>query len=440
MNKQTQDMISMFDAFMADDNADAMYVTGAAGTGKTTDLKHIIQHCIDEKIEYVVTAYTHKAVGILRSKMPKKAELATLHSFLRKRPSINTNATKLAHVDTNVQTAEPERVKVVFIDEFSMVGEKDYESITEMQCDEETGKLLTKVVYLGDLNQLPPVKDMQTIKPRGPYHTHLTKVYRQADSNPLLDTLTYLSLVIGGQAPARPLAEHETFKRGADILAEYKRADDAILLAYTNKRVQYMNAEIMGRDKPIHLDEIFSSTTREKFVFDGENEKPQMIMSIMGDLVELGSKFKTLETLKTLPVDFYDVEDEDGMSRTIACVFGHQNFIDVKQKLAQEATTVNQLIEAKYKMKAAHWARENYQDPLAKRRAKAWREMLSFNSNVQCVDFNHAMTVHKSQGSTFDTVCLDIQDLGLCADKDYKLYLKLLYVALSRSSNKVYTT
>ena len=56
-----------------------------------------------------------------------------------------------------------------------------------------------------------------------------------------------------------------------------------------------------------------------------------------------------------------------------------------------------------------------------------------------CIDFPYATTVHKSQGSTYETVLLDIKDLGICANSNYNLYLKLLYVALSRASERVFT-
>ncbi|MGL5567505.1 MAG: ATP-binding domain-containing protein [Plesiomonas sp.] len=49
------------------------------------------------------------------------------------------------------------------------------------------------------------------------------------------------------------------------------------------------------------------------------------------------------------------------------------------------------------------------------------------------------MTVHKSQGSTYDTVYVDTEDLYRCAAINIKQYLKLMYVALSRASNKVIT-
>ena len=436
MNEQTLNMLNVFKAFMKDSKEDSMYVTGAAGTGKTTDLVHLVDYCADNNIRAVVCAYTHKAVGVLREKMPARADLRTLHAFLGKCPTVNIHATKVDHIDGNSKGSSRDVIDVLFIDEFSMVGERDYVDIGDLQTD-DNGNLATKVVFLGDLNQLPPVKDMQTIVPGGPYYVNLTKVYRQADDNPLLDTLTTLVSYIQG-APAAPLVEHKTFKRGVDLVKTFKEHDDCILLAYTNKTVQRLNAEIAGYDKPRRGDVLYSPTTKQTMVFHDVVDKPDSILDIRYDIIERGSTFKTLEKLEQLDdVEFYNVDTDEDV--VVACVFGHQNYIDIRKSLADEATRLNRIIEKTYKMSAVLWCRDNYNSKQAKERNMAWGNFLSFNSSVLCIDFSFAMTVHKSQGSTFKTVLIDTEDLGICADKNYKMYLKLLYVALSRASERVYT-
>lgn len=434
-------MVETFKQFLKDPTSPNMFITGAAGTGKTTDTRHVIEYCIDNNIEHVVTAFTHKAVGILAKKMPEKANLATLHSFLKKRPGVNQNATHREHMDTNVQVGLPDRMAVLFIDEFSMVGEKDYQDIVNLQYDEETGKCIMKVVYIGDLNQLPPVKDLQTITPGGEWWVNLTKVHRQADTNPLLDTLCKLVSFIQGAAP-EPLEEHITFKRNQDIVGLYKKSDDAILLAYTNERVEQLNALIAGKKRPEIGDELLSPTTKRSYRLNRflKSSEVSHIISLNGDIVELESKYKTLETIKKLQnVEFVELEDEEGLMSHRAMVFGHHGFLQVSNRLKEAAADANRRIKQRGGEEPRRWASENRDDPLAKSRAKSWSHFLAFNSNVICLDFPYAMTVHKSQGSTFRNVFIDTKDLSKCADKDYTLYLKLMYVAVSRASDMVYT-
>ncbi len=444
--------LETFVKFMEHETAHEMYITGKAGTGKTTSLGELAEYCLDNQIEHNISAYTHNAVKVLASKMPEKACLSTLHSYLTKRPTINTYATKVKHVDSNTLTGESREIGVLFVDEFSMVGGDDYKDIRAAQYDIE-GNLKMKVLYIGDMNQLPPVGDTQDIEPCGDFVVWLTKVYRQEGDNQLLDTLLDLDSYISGATP-KPLVEHDTLLLKRDIIKEYNdRRNTAVILAYTNKRVQGLNAEIEGKQRPDIGDAVFSPTIRKTGHLVRINEKPKCIMPIMGELITTETKFNPLKTLRILEgVDFFDVEEETEKSKTViprACVFGHKNYRNMQLSLKTKATNIQLLVSKQLnsdmveqlgvKQATRQWLFNNPTHELTKARAKAWREFLTFDKCVICLDFVHAMTVHKSQGSTYDTVILDIKDVGICANKNYNMYLRLLYVAVSRASNLVIT-
>lgn len=439
-------VLSTFEKFMLDHEAEAMYITGVAGTGKTTSLREVLEYCIANKLVAVTTAYTHKAVNVLADKLPQEAVICTLHSYLKKRPSINDKALKREHVDINTQLGLPEHIDVLLVDEFSMIGEKDYMSIVDLLWD-ENGKVKTKVVFIGDPNQLPPVKDMQTIVPGGDYWVKLTKIHRQADDSPLVDTLIKLNSYIDGAIP-EALEEHEAFERGFDLPSLYeqyateKPLASKIILAYTNAQVQALNAQIQGRAEPHPNDKLFSPTLKKYYTMCSKTNYAieGFIETIRGDMLEAESKYKTLEVLERMGgIDFYTLEDEEGNFTSRAVVFGHGNYQERRQELGDAAVKANKAIEKKFKVDSKEWSKENWPHELAKARAKAWREYMAFKDCVICLDFPYAMTVHKSQGSTYDYIFLDIEDLGRCADKDYTMYLRLLYVALSRASLKVFT-
>lgn len=435
-------MLEQFKAFITDEEAPVMYITGVAGTGKTTQLRELVEYCISNQHVAVVAAYTHKAVGVLAKKLPSPGtytNICTLHSYLKKRPTVNTQATKIAHVDSNSQHGIPARAQFLFIDEFSMVGKEDRKSIDEVQYDEE-GKLVTKVIYIGDPNQLPPVKDAIAVKPEGKHWVKLTKVHRQAEGNELLDTLSELNNYING-AIAEPIKEHKNLKRNQDIAELYKNDNkDKILLAYTNAKVQELNALIECKTYPLENDLVFSPTLRSKYFIDNYVTFPTEIINIRGDVVDIGNKYNIIDTLTSLDdVNFCTVQTEDGEESVRAFVFGHQEFINVQQELARKAVNMNKLIERQFHADPKAWCKANWSHEIAKKRNKAWKEFMAFKDCVICLDFTHAMTVHKSQGSTYENVYLDIQDIGKCASNDYNLYLKLLYVGISRASGMVYT-
>ena len=436
-------MLKTFKAFKADTNAWDMYITGQAGTGKTTDLATLVQYCMDEEIDYTVCAFTHKACGILRDKLPPGSNIRTLDSLLKRRPGINQHATNHKHVQTTISSGDGDKSSILFVDEYSMVGEKHLMDIRALQDEDYDGNPEMRVVWLGDPNQLPPVGDQQSIKPSGKYAITLTHIYRQAADNPLMTPLNQLVSFISGE-PAVPLVTSHKFKRGKDIVAGYRACtDDKVMLAFTNKRVENLNAEVQGYGLPKPGDEVFSPTMRERFKFHDVVDTREVygIELPFGDNLALNSKFKTLEyVLKSDTFKFVELIDEEGDVRVFCSIFGHYQYKMYTDQLMKQAAATNLAIEQANKgFKAAGWAKANPKHKLARARAKAWRDYLSFNECCICLDFAHAMTVHKSQGSTYHTVYLDSEDLGIAADINYLVYLKLMYVALSRASDSVIT-
>lgn len=443
----TTDVLSVFKAFMGDKDAWDMYVTGPAGTGKTTCMKDSVKYCIDNDIAYIVCAYTHKACDILRTKLPEGAAITTLHSFLKKRPTINQNATDKKRLQSSMQQGSPDRPVVMFIDEYSMVGERDGMDIVALQDEEYEGQPAMKVCWYGDKNQLDPVGDMPYVYPDGDYVVTLTKIWRQAGDNPIMDTLTALVGMIEGTQDMAPLEAHATFVRSINIVEHIKYmkvpTTNRVLLAYTNKRVEELNAEIQGYAEPMCDDMVFSPTTKHHYKFLRWADPAGLTYidtPYNGDL-HLGSKYQTLEYLiKSGHCRFAELEDGDGNVLVSAVVFGHYQYKLKNDELKAAAAKSNKDIEvANPKYKAAAWAKHNSKTKLARARAKAWRDFLSFDECVMCIDFPHAMTVHKSQGSTYDTVYIDTEDLYQCARTNVQQYLKLMYVAISRTSNIVYT-
>ena len=61
---------------------------------------------------------------------------------------------------------------------------------------------------------------------------------------------------------------------------------------------------------------------------------------------------------------------------------------------------------------------------------------VKYKHNIPFV-YNYAITIHKSQGDTFETVIIDFKDIGMTSEQT-KTWLRLLYVAASRASDKIY--
>ncbi len=436
-------MKNNFIEFLNDKSAEEMYITGRAGTGKTTILRDIVEYLMQENIPYIVCAYTHKACGILREKLPQDAAVFTLDAFLLKRPGINTDANNVRNVDITVQLGLPEKPKVLLIDEFSMVGEKDLERIRELfDEDEETGMPVLKVVWIGEKIQLPPVGDCEAVFPEGDYNFELTKRYRQSSDNELINTIDDIAAFIEGTKKMSYLEPNNNYIREADIVEAYKQDDcqDKIILCYTNKQVQYINRTIEGKSWPDMYDRVFSPNTKHHYQFIQTLDRVPYLDRAFGKPLEYGTKYRTLENLPRIDgITFCECVDEDNETWFFAIIFGHSDYQQRLQELKSAAVNSNIEIEKTFDMKASAWAKFNQDHPLAMKRRIAWAQFLSFNENVICMDFAHATTVHKSQGSTFTNVYVDDEDIALCYNRDKNLFLRLKYVAYSRASNKVWS-
>ena len=265
-------MLSTFKQFLADELAWDMYITGRAGTGKTTDLSCLVDYCHASDIDCMVCAFTHKACNVLAEKLMPGTNIITLHKFLNKRPTINNGATNKKHISSNCQVGSAQKTTILFIDEYSMVGEKDLMDLRAEQDEDYNGIPGIKIVWLGDPYQLPPVGDLQSVKPSGKYCIELTEIKRQAKNNPLGKTLEQLVSFIEGE-PIVPLEENSNFIRGRDLSKE--KGD--IILAYTNERVQELNARIQSYTKPLEGDMLFSPTTRHHYKFLRWTDNPTQI-------------------------------------------------------------------------------------------------------------------------------------------------------------------
>jgi exodeoxyribonuclease-5 len=64
-----------------------------------------------------------------------------------------------------------------------------------------------------------------------------------------------------------------------------------------------------------------------------------------------------------------------------------------------------------------------------------WYDYLKFFENFARVKYNHALTIHKMQGSTYKTTILNVRNMFL--NKNLKERERLLYTAVTRASNNL---
>ena len=89
-------------------------------------------------------------------------------------------------------------------------------------------------------------------------------------------------------------------------------------------------------------------------------------------------------------------------------------------------------------MQLKDWCRQNSHIKGVRERGNAWSKFIAHSNLVFNLQRPFATTVHKSQGSEFDTVYIAQQDIKKSIRNGYYLnYARLMYVALSRATKKV---
>jgi exodeoxyribonuclease V alpha subunit len=193
--------------------AKSFCLIGAAGTGKTTVTQELIsrlqraahmrplaeatKHLVKDAPAIVICGYTNKAVNNIKKKLPPhlQAHCITIHKLIEYAPAYYEITDDEGFSKTTMRF-EPSRnaanplphISTIIFEESSMIGTDLYGEVLAAL----PRPAATQMIFLGDLNQLPPVfgpsilgfklAELQTIE--------LTHVYRQALASPIISLAT----------------------------------------------------------------------------------------------------------------------------------------------------------------------------------------------------------------------------------------------------------
>jgi hypothetical protein len=388
------------------------YTNGFAGTGKSTLLmEKASQVPIDST---VVIAPTHKAIKRIRDGLPQGMEIKTIDSLLGWIPAINEEATSVHHINTTVKLDKSiEEYTHIIIDEAGMMSEEAFmELISKIENLEPYDKEVEFHLYL-DLFQLEPVKGSQ-IQTDPDTTTTLTKQYR-SESPDVVALYTKFVHYLTGENHSDLTTPYSENILPFDI-SKFKKGDR--LLAFTNEAVgnwnkiianhfgitSYLNQEVQlgNRLDTVIVWQIVNnlSTTNLVHLFKS------------GQLILQDSRIKkqfleySLEAVNKM-CDYYIV---DFLGNHYPVIAGINNHYTKNKQLKQKAINDKKQFKHVYTL-----------------------------GRIWAMDYTYASTVHKSQGSEFDTVFIDREDIKKCIMSGYyDKYARMMYVSISRAKRRVY--
>jgi exodeoxyribonuclease-5 len=239
-------------------------LAGYAGTGKSTCIKKILD---EYRHSVVVSAPTHKAKKVIMNTTGMEAK--TLHALLGLRPDVDLDEFNPNDPKFNpIAEAKIVNYDLVIIDEASMINLELFTMIRE-----KTKDIPTKVLFMGDPAQIPPVgeKESAIFNQLDIEIYWLTIIERQNDTNPLTtvyDALrNHLNDPYGGfirKSDMNKLGEGIIFMTDKEefrqaILEKYRSEEFKTNTDYA-KVIAWRNITVQGANKVIR-NELFGKHT-----------------------------------------------------------------------------------------------------------------------------------------------------------------------------------
>jgi exodeoxyribonuclease-5 len=448
LNEQQREAVALIKSFINDVPFDRSNIKnnvfalmGYAGTGKTTSIQEVLKGT-NKPIQFA--APTHKAKSVLKDVLGVSGgvghDVETIHSLLGF--GVEDDITKFDPNNPNFKPKRDDNVVtdgILIIDEASMINEKLYDYLLEIAKIRNT-----KIIFMGDPAQINPVNEkISKVFSETQNIYELTKVERQSDTNPVSIILEGIRDNIKSEKVNfehsdnvnNKTGEGIIFRKGKEIAAFIRENIDNFkdpqkrknikILAWTNEKVGEYNRFIRSVLFPNSSDLVV---------------KGDFLVGQTGIEGSIKNSFEyTVKNSRYYPFG----QGEEGYAGWQVTLFEEETKKEIYTFIIdhRDKRTIDKI-------------NKDYQAILARVKAaggrgKAWfpyyrwfnswltLERIPFGNRQLSpkISYGYAMTVHKAQGSTYDTVIVDEDNIML--NKKTEERNRLLYTAFSRARKLV---
>jgi hypothetical protein len=473
--------------------SDEKFITlqGAAGTGKTAVIGYL-QKYLGTGANFVYMAPTHAATAELA--------FATVKSGNKKLPmTVQSAFTKGIDRDTGEEKIGPTKKlkdrlgyadNIIVLDEVSMLSAKDYALIKEAVKKQDI-----QVIFMGDIKQIPEVDVTNpTTKQVSKAFTDneqvtLTEVKR-TESDSILSVLNKLRTTQTSSIPRVENTEEIKYLADSEYTKELVKTvkedpENTLVISYTNKAVEATNSKIrrlLGREgspqegdiivgylgyasKQIENGDIANSIrytidsvekvgSAYKIIASSQKLRQLQELGVQGAVYNSMGKYLQLDATDSL--NFEDLTRDDyAANNEVASGPLRQLYLakQVALKNPRKWADFYALQTETGKFFASNLLGSDYiynpnTDQLEKYNSATHSTLRRSNPELYVekgVDYGHAVTIHKSQGSTVKNVFFDAASLPKGSSSKLMQgstqvgseLQSLIYVAMSRASNKL---
>lgn len=442
---------------------------GAAGTGKTTVTQELIsrlqraahmrpladstKHLNQGAPGIVICGFTNKAVNNIRKKLPSnlQSHCITIHKLLEYAPTYYEIADDEGQMRTTMRF-EPSRfagnplphISTIIFEESSMIGTDLYTQV----LDALPRPAATQFIFLGDLNQIPPVfgPSILGFKLAELLTVELTHVYRQALESPIISLATairtasddvpvnLLTTVKTDKAEHGNLTIHPWKKRidkDSAILVmrnfigkmidskEYNPAEDMILCPFNKSfgtiELNKIIADKLSKDNKSTVYEVIARYTKSYWAVGDRVlvDRHEAVITKITNTVGYVGKLPRTES-KTLDRWGFDPESDTPTGEMTA-----DQILNVLDSLGGSE-------DDDAKNLASHTITVYFPDLDESRN-------LNTAGEINSMLLGYCLTIHKSQGSEWQRVFLFLHDSHATM-----ISRELVYTAITRAKHSLY--
>jgi len=448
--------------YITNTNDDSIYVLkGWAGTGKTYTISLLVKYVLEviqpTRLWYKVgvTGPTNKSVRVIRKATgisSSRVQFQTVHKILGLAEKITQDGQQI-FVNDGEYKPQIRSLKLLIVDEVSMLNDDLFHELLKYRDK-------TKIIFMGDPAQIPPVGKPDCIPFRDELHLNyniktlnLKQIMRQKEGNPIIEasakiranllnnntgipSKSNLDMVVEGIEFIN-LNSSESRSNFRNILEKYYNSESfknnseyCKIIAWRNKTVSSMNDLVR---KVIYGEESTASKILigEKLIANSPILDGDSIIFNTNDEFSVES-FEICET--DLRFKISDHPDDDPYPITLKYYDARVSYLDEDDEISYRTIQIlHEDSEYDFK-KLANTLKLRAINKKGK--DKSWLVYYNFLRRYADVNFSYAITAHKSQGSTYDTVFLLEDDIDL----NYNILERnrIKYTSYTRSSRKLY--
>ncbi|MCK5106454.1 MAG: AAA family ATPase [Elusimicrobiales bacterium] len=385
---------------LIENTSKSVFITGRAGTGKSTLLKFFRRHTSKDVIVLASTGVAALNVGG-----------ETIHSFFGFKPDITIDKVKKLK---GAKSRSFKKINAIVIDEVSMVRADLLDCVDAFLRlngrDPNSPFGGTKMIFIGDLYQLPPVvsfKEREFFSRRysGPYFfdadafenfemefVELEKIYRQKSQ----DFISILNAVRDNSVGIKELSVLNS-RVGLDF-EKTSESERIISLVTTNKAAYEINRK--HSDRLWGKEYIYESDIDGEFSSQSYPADEELFLKIGAQIMLLNNDAAGRWVNGSIGMIVDIVKDLKGGKNKIMVMLSNGKLVEVLP----------------FTWELFHFKFDDKTDKIVSESIGSFRQYP--------LKLAWAITIHKSQGKTFDKVIIDLGHRAFTAGQ--------VYVALSR--------